>query len=104
MKNVCIVGYGAIGPIHGMALEQTKQARLYGVCDIDPERRRLCREKYGAVEYADFDAVLADRAVDSVHICTPHWLHYEMIQKALAAGKDVVAEKPVTRTRQEWTD
>lgn len=102
MKNVCIVGYGAIGPIHGMALEQTKQARLYGVCDIDPERRRLCREKYGAVEYGDFDAVLADRAVDSVHICTPHWLHYEMIQKALAAGKDVVAEKPVTRTRQEW--
>lgn len=102
MKKVCIVGYGAIGPIHGLALEKVEQARLYGVCDIDPERRRLCREKYGVKEYEDFDAMLQDPAVDSVHICTPHWLHYEMIRRALEAGKDVVTEKPVTRTRQEW--
>lgn len=102
MKKAVIAGYGAIGPIHALALEKTRGAMLYGVCDIDPARRRLCREQYGAVEYADFDAMLADAEIDSVHICTPHYLHYEMIRRALAAGKDVVAEKPVTRTRQEW--
>lgn len=104
MKNACIVGYGAIGPIHAMALEKTAQGRLYGVCDIDPARRRACRERYGAVEYADFDAMLRDEEVASVHICTPHHLHYEMIRKALAAGKDVVAEKPLVRTREEWEE
>lgn len=102
MKQVGIVGYGAIGPIHAKALENLSQARLYGVCDILPERRRLCAEQYGAVEYETFDAMLADDAVDSIHICTPHYLHYEMARKALAAGKDLVLEKPVTRTRQEW--
>lgn len=102
MKKVCIVGYGAIGPIHAMALEKTAQGRLYGVCDIDPARRRACRQQYGAVEYEDFDAMLRDEEIQSVHICTPHHLHYEMIKKALEAGKDVVAEKPLVRTRQEW--
>lgn len=102
MKKAAIVGYGAIGPIHAQALEKTQKARLYAVCDTDPERRRLCREQYGALEYEDFDTMLADPEIDSVHICTPHYLHYEMIRNALAAGKTVVAEKPVTRTRQEW--
>ena len=102
MKKAAIVGYGAIGPIHALALEKTQKARLYAVCDTDPERRRLCREQYGALEYEDFDTMLADPEIDSVHICTPHYLHYEMIRNALAAGKTVVAEKPVTRTRQEW--
>lgn len=102
MKKACIVGYGAIGPIHAMALEKTAQGRLYGVCDIDPARRRACRERYGAAEYEDFDTMLRDEEIQSVHICTPHYLHYEMIKKALEAGKDVVAEKPLVRTRQEW--
>ena len=34
----------------------------------------------------------------------PHYLHFEMIKKALAAGKDVVAEKPLVRTRLEWEE
>ncbi len=102
MKNICIVGYGAVGPVHARALEKADQGRLYGVCDINPLRRRACSERYGTAEYEDFDAVLRDDRIHSIHVCTPHYLHYEMIKKALAAGKDVVAEKPVTRTRQEW--
>ena len=102
MKKAAIVGYGAIGPIHALALEKTQNARLYAVCDTDPAKRSLCRERSGAVEYEDFEAMLGDPQIDSVHICTPHHLHYEMIRRALAAGKTVVTEKPVTRTRQEW--
>ena len=102
MKNVCIVGYGAIGPVHARALENVEQARLYAVCDIDEKKRRLCAEKYDVKEYDDFDKMLKDENIHSVHICTPHYLHFEMIKKALAAGKDVITEKPVTRTREEF--
>lgn len=104
MKNVCIVGYGAIGPVHAAALENVEKAQLYAVCDIDPDRRRLCRERYDVAEYEDFDVMLSDQAIDSVHICTPHYLHYEMAKKALAAGRNVVMEKPAARTRREWND
>ena len=102
MKNVCIVGYGAIGPVHAKALEMVEQAKLYAVCDIDVGKRALCKEKYDVLEYDDFDDILQDKDIDAVHICTPHYLHFEMVKKALAAGKDVVVEKPVTMTREEF--
>lgn len=102
MKNVCIVGYGAIGPVHAKALVNVEQARLYAVCDTDSHRRKRCREEYAVKEYDDFDEMLLDGNIQSVHICTPHYLHFEMIKKALAAGKEVVTEKPVTRTREEF--
>ena len=102
MKKVCIVGYGAVGPVHAKALETVKTAKFYAVCDIDAKKREKCRETYDVKEYANFDEMLHDSDIDSVHICTPHYLHYEMIRKALAAGKDVVTEKPVTMTKDEY--
>ena len=102
MKNICIVGYGSIGPTHAAAIEKLKSARLYAICEIDPERRAACAQKYSAVEYSDFDEMLKDEKIDSVHICTPHYLHFEMARKALAAGKEVVCEKPVTMTEEEF--
>lgn len=101
MKKVCIVGYGTIGPVHGHALEHVEQAQLYAVCDINPEARKRCSDQYSVVEYDDFDTMLEDECIDSIHICTPHHLHFEMIQKALAKGKEVVVEKPLTRTKEE---
>lgn len=102
MKKVCVVGFGAIGPMHTEAILKTKKAELYAVCDIDPERSLAAKEKYAVRTYTDFDEMLADAEVDSVHICTPHYLHFEMIKKALAAGKMVVCEKPVTMTKEEF--
>lgn len=101
MKNVCIVGWGAIGPIHAAGIEKTENANFYAVCDVDYERIKDCRKKYQVSEYTKFDIMLRDEKIDSIHICTPHYLHYEMIEKALAAGKSVVCEKPAVMTAEE---
>lgn len=104
MKNACVVGYGAIGPNHANAIEQTDSVRLYAVCDNDPERAKRCVDQYGVKDYRDFDEMLKDPNIDAVHICTPHYLHFPMIKKALAAGKQVVTEKPITMTRVEYEE
>ncbi len=104
MKNACVVGYGAIGPTHADAINQTASARLYAVCDIDPERAARCVREYGVKDYRDFDEMLRDPEIDAVHICTPHYLHFSMIKKALAAGKEVITEKPITMTREEYRE
>lgn len=101
MKKVCVVGYGAIGPMHAEAIIKAKNAELFAVCDIVPEKAIAAGEKYGVKSYTDFDEMLSDKEVDSVHICTPHHLHFEMIKKALSAKKSVVCEKPVTMTKNE---
>lgn len=95
MRNACVVGYGAVGPVHVAALEEIENVQLYAVCDINPQKLNLCREKYGCKVFSDFDEMLLDPQIDAVHICTPHYLHKEMAVKALAAGKAVVLEKPV---------
>ncbi len=101
MKNGCIIGCGAIAPNHAAPLHE--RGSLYGICDIDNER--LNNFKYKDVKkYNSFDDVLSDKNIDVIHICTPHFLHYEMIKKAVSAGKAVVSEKPVTRTYSEFRE
>lgn len=102
MKKVCIVGFGAIGPIHAKALSETENVSFYAICDNNPEKIKKCLETYDVKTYSDFDEMLKDTEIDTVHICTPHYLHFEMIEKSLKAGKGVVCEKPVTMTLNEY--
>ena len=102
MYNACIVGLGAISPMHINSIEKSKSATLYAVCDNNPEKLKKFLDSDSLVCYDDFDDVINDDNIDSVHICTPHFLHYEMVVKALKAGKKVVCEKPVTMTREEY--
>ena len=95
MKNVCIVGYGAVGPVHAAAIERIENVQLYAVCDINPQKLNLCQDMWRCKVFADFDEMLLDTNIDAVHLCTPHYLHKEMAVKALTAGKAVVLEKPV---------
>lgn len=55
-------------------------------------------EPEGARCVPDFEAILADPAIDLVIVNTPNALHYPMASAALAAGKHVVVEKPITVT------
>ena len=99
--NVCIIGFGAIGPIHAEALTVIKNVNLYGICDIKKERADKGAEKYGCKAFYDFDECISDEKIDFIHICTPHYLHFEMIEKAVSSGKKVIAEKPVVMTYEE---
>lgn len=102
MKNVCIVGYGNIGPVHADALKNVENANFYAICDNQPDRIERCQKEYDVIGYTDFHEMLKDENIHSVHICTPHYLHYEMIVAALEAGKNVVSEKPVVMTKEQF--
>ena len=102
IKNVCIVGYGCIAPVHASALLQLPdEVKIYAICDIVKEKADKGAEKYGAKAYYSIDEALDDSEIDVFHICTPHYLHFPMIEKCLAKGKMVVSEKPLVMTRDE---
>lgn len=95
--NVALVGCGRIADLHAPGLLQTDGARLYGVCDLDPEVAAARQAEWGADRsWTDFDQVLADPAVDAVEVLTPQTLHEAMVIAALRAGKHVAVQKPIT--------
>src|SRR4051794_41403570 len=49
--------------------------------------------------HASYDALVADPDVDVVYVASPHSLHLEHARLALAAGKAVLCEKPLTLNR-----
>lgn len=102
MKRVCIVGYGAIGPVHAEGLSGIEDVALYGICDIDRKKADQGAFEHRCKAFYTLEDCLKDENIDSIHICTPHYLHYEMIEKCLLAGKQVVTEKPVTMKKEEF--
>lgn len=61
------------------------------------EQVSKAKELYGFEEASlDFDDLLNDPDIDVIDICTPPYVHEEMIEKALAAGKHVICEKPIS--------
>jgi predicted dehydrogenase len=70
---------------------------LKAAVDSDLARAEALRDKWN-YEYAtaDYDQVLADKEVDIIDIALPPFLHLPFAYKALAAGKHVICDKPLT--------
>ena len=97
-----LIGFGCIA--HSFNHLAFKGSRLIGLCDPFDYRvknglRQAEKNGWGKIKaYKDFRALLADKDVDIVHICTPpHW-HGCMSVMAAKADKDIWCEKPMTRT------
>ena len=64
--------------------------------------RRSAQQKLGLPKaYKSIDEVLADPAVQVVHLAVPNVLHYQLAKKALQAGKHVLVEKPLAMNSKE---
>lgn len=101
MKNVCIVGCGSIAPVHAASLLKIPEVRLFAVCDIVKARADKIAASSGAKAYYSFDDALNDESIDFYHICTPHYLHFDMIDAVLKSGRSAVTEKPAVMTLKE---
>lgn len=95
-----VIGYGGMGNFHAEKMQSVDGIRLVGVYDIDPERNRLAEER-GIRAYASRAELLADPAVELVTVATPNDVHKEIVIDALAAGKNVICEKPVAMDSAE---
>lgn len=61
------------------------------------EQVNMMKERYGFLKASlDFNDLLQDEEIDVIDICTPPYIHEEMIIKALEAGKHVICEKPLS--------
>src|SRR5262249_37656243 len=72
------------------------------ICDQSEVRLESARRNNpGCETYQSFDDLLVHPGLNAVVIATPLPTHYELARQAMLAGKDVLVEKPMTRTSRE---
>jgi predicted dehydrogenase len=94
--RVALVGCGFAAELHIYAYK-----RVYGVevevaaVAAPSDRVEDFARKHGIRDsHRDLRALIADRTIDVIDICTPPALHTAMIAAAMQAGKHVICEKP----------
>ncbi len=92
-----ILATGNIASSMAEALQLIPDAELRAVAS----RRQSSADAFAArwnvpVAYGTYEALLADPAIDIVYVATPNACHKENVLAALAAGKHVLCEKPLT--------
>ncbi len=95
-----VIGYGGMGSWHAKKIEVINGAELIGIYDIKPERCKAAEGK-GIHAFASREELLADERISLVTIATPNDFHKEIVIAALAAGKNVICEKPVAMNSSE---
>jgi predicted dehydrogenase len=99
--NVACIGVGGRGydAVQGM-----KNENLVAFCDVDDERAAKTFAEFPAVPHFRDFRVMLDKLgsqIDAVTVSTPDHMHFPIAMAAIALGKHVFVEKPLTHTVTE---
>ena len=97
MIRAAIVGIGRWGRTLVDSVQRTSSAIHFtaGHTRTRSSAEAFCAEN-GIALKDDLDQILADPAIDAVVFATPHSQHRGQVERAAAAGKHVLMEKPFT--------
>ena len=103
--RVGVIGTGGRGQLLMDLFQRSPDAEVAAICDVYEPRLTQAQDKLANPSpvrlYGDYRRILEDKAIDAVVIAPPdHW-HTPMAIEAIAAGKDLFLEKPVTHTLDE---
>ena len=94
-----ILGAGGIASSLAADITRTDGHVVAAVAARDGDRAAEFARRYDApCSYGSYDDLVADDAVDVVYVATTHPFHREHALAAVAAGKPVLVEKPLTLT------
>jgi predicted dehydrogenase len=97
--RVALIGAGDFGRNHARVYRELGDAELVAVVDSNAERARTVAAEFGAQAQTDFRAILGQ--VDAVSLAVPTREHARIGCDLLAAGMDVLVEKPIAASLAE---
>ena len=116
--RVAVIGCGGIAQSHLAALKNIPEVEVVAGVDINPERLKVMRDKWGVPEKALFGAdvktgkTLSQTGwrdmlkamggkIDAVDVCTPNGVHCQPVVDCCKAGKHAMVEKPMAMSVAE---
>lgn len=98
--RVGIVGCGDVTNLYLPGTAPFGSIELAACTDLDTDRAAALSAK-GGFPAVSLDALLADPAIEVVLVLTPPAAHASISRAAIAAGKHVYSEKPLSTTRDD---
>ncbi len=95
--NVGLIGVGRIGKLHAEHLAyRLPGVRLKTIADVNVDAAQACATRLGVpVVSSDYRAILDDRDIQAVVICSPTNTHAQIVVETAGAGKHIFCEKPI---------
>lgn len=100
MLFVGLIGSGDIAKQHARAYFSLQGVELSYIYDIDQKKAEQFAAVYGCKPCASIEKLL-QCDIDIIDICSPDALHGTHSEAALAAGKHVLCEKPISLLYQD---
>jgi predicted dehydrogenase len=84
------------------AMQRGEVSRIRAIASRDAARARAAAETLGIPKaYGSYEDLLADPEIDAIYNPLPNELHAPWTERALAAGKHVLCEKPIALDANE---
>jgi predicted dehydrogenase len=98
-----MIGAGAIAEEHLKALKKHGIGAIEGICDLSPALGQfMARRHHVKKSYLSLDEMLDEVCPGVVHLLTPPATHADLIEKCLLRGANVLVEKPVALSLEEF--
>ncbi len=98
--RTAIFGTGFMGRVHLEALRRVEHVEVAAIAGRNTVAARQLGSAFNVPRLSP-EAVLSDRTIQAVHLCTPNALHFSQAKAALLAGKHVLCEKPLAISAAE---
>ncbi|MBP1804180.1 inositol 2-dehydrogenase [Rubellimicrobium aerolatum] len=95
MIRIAVLGVGRIGRMHAENIAAHPRATLAGVYDVIDAAAADVSARLSVPAFGSVEEVLASPEVDAILIATSTPTHADLIEKAVAAGKPMLCEKPI---------
>ena len=97
--KIGVVGIGHLGNYHLQKYRKLENCEIVSVADIIVDRAQKAAGIHNCLALPDYRAMLGQ--VDAVSIAVPTGEHYKVARDFLAAGIDVLIEKPICATIEQ---
>src|SRR3954470_21629837 len=95
MLRIAVLGCGRIGRMHAANVAAHPRAKLASVYDTHRPFAEEVAARSGITAADSADAIFASGDIDAVLVATATDTHADYIERAVAAGKPVLCEKPI---------
>lgn len=102
-----IIGLGYMAETFSCAIDGNKDGIVYAVASRSLEKAKKFASRHGNCRYyGSYEEMVHDDSLnlDVIYIATPVKYHYEHIKMCLLAGLNVLCEKPITSSLEEYDE